>query len=138
MTTGLILVILVAASFFAAHFAFERLARRFLIVSGAEYLALGILLGPQVSGILTPGLLESLSPFPLLALGWMGTIIGMRLYLPALVEVPAVTYRMALTESAITFTVVAALLLLAFMWLFDIASTVALPALRWTRCRTTT
>lgn len=128
MTTGLTLVILVAAAFFAAHFASERLARRFLIVSGAEYLALGILLGPQVTGILTPGLLESLSPFPLLALGWIGVITGARFNLQELVKVPAVTYQAALLESALTFTTVTALLLLALSWAFDTSMSVAAPA----------
>ena len=54
MSEGLILVLVVAASYLAARVAFEWLARRYLIVSGAEYLLLGILLGPQVSRILSP------------------------------------------------------------------------------------
>ncbi|MGI8619550.1 MAG: hypothetical protein ACR2L6_10770 [Gemmatimonadaceae bacterium] len=95
MSSGLILVLLVASAFVAAHFAFERLGKRFLIVSGAEYLALGILLGPQVSGIFTPALLDSLAAFPALALGWMGAIIGMRFYLPELIKIPGATYRVA-------------------------------------------
>jgi hypothetical protein len=128
VTTGLTLVILVAAAFFAAHFASERLARRFLIVSGAEYLALGILLGPQVAGILTPGLLESLAPFPLLALGWIGVITGTRFNLQELVKVPAVTYQAALFESMLTFTTVTALLLIALSLAFDTSMSVAAPA----------
>ncbi len=128
MTTGLTLVILVAAAFFAAHFASERLARRFLIVSGAEYLALGIVLGPQVTGILNPALLESLAPFPLLALGWIGVITGTRFNLQELVKIPAVTYQVALLESVLTFTTVTALLLLALSWGFDTSVSVAAPA----------
>lgn len=127
MSSGLILILLVASSFVAAHFAFERLGKRYLIVSGAEYLALGILLGPQVSGIFTPALLDSLAAFPALALGWMGAIVGMRFYLPELVRIPAFTYRIALTESLLTVAVVFALEAVAFMWLFDISLLLATP-----------
>lgn len=128
MSSGLILVLLVASAFVAAHFAFERLGKRFLIVSGAEYLALGILLGPQVSGIFTPELLDSLAAFPALALGWMGAIIGMRFYLPVLVRIPGFTYRIALTESLLTLAVVFVIEAVAFMWLFDISLVLAAPA----------
>lgn len=127
MSSGLILVLLVASAFVAAHFAFERLGKRFLIVSGAEYLALGILLGPQISGIFTPALLDSLAAFPALALGWMGAIIGMRLYLPALIRISGFTYRIALAESLLTVAVVFALEAFAFMWLFDISLLLATP-----------
>lgn len=127
MSSGLILVLLVASAFVAAHFAFERLGKRYLIVSGAEYLALGILLGPQVSGIFTPALLDSLAAFPALALGWMGAIVGMRFYLPELVRIPGFTYRIALTESLLTVAVVFALEAVAFMWLFDISLLLAAP-----------
>ena len=128
MTTGLTLLVLVAAAFFAAHFASDRLAKRFLIVSGAEYLALGILLGPQATGILTPGLLESLAPFPLLALGWIGVITGTRFNLQEMVNVSAVTYQVAMLESTLTFTTVTALLLFALSWSFDTSLSVAGPA----------
>lgn len=128
MSSGLILVLLVASAFVAAHFAFERLGKRYLIVSGAEYLALGILLGPQVSGIFTPDLLDSLAAFPALALGWMGAIIGMRFHLPAMIVVPGFIYRIALVESILTIVVVFALEAFAFMWLFDISLFVATPA----------
>ena len=128
MSSGLILVLLVASAFVAAHYAFDRLGKRFLIVSGAEYLALGILLGPQVSGIFTPALLDSLAAFPALALGWMGAIIGMRFHLPELVKIPGVTYRIALSESLLTVILVFALEAVAFMLLFDISLQLAAPA----------
>src|SRR5688500_16806246 len=128
MSSGLILVLLVASAFVAAHFAFERLGKRYLIVSGAEYLALGILLGPQVSGIFTPALLDSLAAFPALALGWMGAIIGMRFFLPELVRIPGFTYRIALTEPLLTVAVVVALEAFAFMCLFHISLLLVTPA----------
>ena len=110
MSEGLILVLVVAASYLAARVAFEWLAKRFLIVSGAEYLLLGILLGPQVSGILSPDAVESFAPITSLGLGWMGALIGAQLVLPRMVRTAAVLYRVALAESLLTFAFAAALM----------------------------
>ena len=110
MSEGLILVLVVAASYLAARVAFEWLARRFLIVSGAEYLLLGILLGPQVSGILSPAAVESFAPITSLGLGWMGALIGAQLVLPRMIRTAAVLYRVALAESLLTFAFTAALM----------------------------
>ncbi|MGI9089539.1 MAG: hypothetical protein ACR2GG_00390 [Gemmatimonadaceae bacterium] len=119
MSPALTLVILVAGAYLAARVAFEWLGRRFLIVSGAEYVLLGILLGPQVSGLLGRTVLQSFEPITTLALGWMGAIIGTRFYLAELVAVPGITYRLAFVESLLTLLTVfgvemAAMTLLGF------------------------
>lgn len=120
MSAGLILVLVVAAAYLAGRVAFEWLARRLLIVSGAEYLLLGILLGPQVSGLLDLALIQSFAPLTLLALGWMGAIIGVRFYLPELVAVPGLHFRLAFVESLLTLVVVAVLETYLMSWLFDL------------------
>lgn len=109
MPDGLILVIVVAASYLAARLAFDWLASRFIVVSGAEYLLLGILLGPQVSGLVSPETVDSFAPLVSLALGWMGALFGSRLLLPALVRTPSATLRVAFVESVLTLAVVAGL-----------------------------
>lgn len=119
MSPALTLVILVAGAYLAARVAFEWLGRRFLIVSGAEYVLLGILLGPQLSGLLGKNVLQSFEPITTLALGWMGAIIGTRFNLAELVAVPGITYRLAFVESLLTLLTVfgvemAALTLLGF------------------------
>jgi hypothetical protein len=53
MSGEFLLVLIVAGSYLAAHWAFEWLGHRYMLVSGAEYLLLGILLGPQVSACCT-------------------------------------------------------------------------------------
>jgi hypothetical protein len=118
--SGLILVLIVAAAYLAGRVAFDWLARRLLIVSGAEYLLLGILLGPQVLGVLDLPMVQGFAPVTLLALGWMGAIIGMRLYLPELVGVPGIVFRLAFVESLLTLAVVAGVGTLAMSWLFDL------------------
>lgn len=102
MNQALFLVAVVAVSYLAAHVVFDRLARRFTIVSGAEYLLLGIVLGPQATGILTPQVVDSFSPLVTLGLGWIGALTGCQLLLRGMVRIPAALYRVALAESAIT------------------------------------
>ncbi|MFL5561980.1 MAG: hypothetical protein ACJ79K_10935 [Gemmatimonadaceae bacterium] len=121
MSEGLILVLVVAASYLAARVAFEWLARRYVIVSGAEYLLLGILLGPQVSGVLSPEAVESFAPITSLGLGWMGALIGAQLVLPRMVRTPAVLYRVALVESCLTFVFTSAVMAAGIYGTFDIA-----------------
>jgi Kef-type K+ transport system membrane component KefB len=99
MRESLFLLLVVALSYLAAHVIFERLARRFGLVSGAEYLVLGLVLGPQVSGLMPPHAVESFSPLVTLGLGWMGALVGTQLVLPRLVRIPAVRYRVAFGEA---------------------------------------
>lgn len=130
MSPALALVLLVVGAWLAAHVAFDWLARRLVIVSGAEYLVLGILLGPQVSGMLSPTFLQSVNPSTALALGWMGAIVGSRFVLERMVRVPAMLYRIAFAESLITFWVVAGLELFLLRWLFGLPTERALgPAI---------
>ena len=119
MTTGLVFVLVVAAAYLAGRVAFEWLARRLLIVSGAEYLLLGILLGPQASNLLDIGMVQSFAPILLLALGWMGAIIGVRLHIPTLVHVPGGFFQLAFVESLITFGVVTGIETLVLSWMLD-------------------
>jgi hypothetical protein len=128
MSEGLILVLVVAASYLAARVAFEWLARRYVIVSGAEYLLLGILLGPQVSRILSPDAVESFAPITSLGLGWMGALIGAQLVLPRMVRTSAVLYRVALVESCLTFAFTSALMAAGLYGLFDVGVRTAVVA----------
>jgi Kef-type K+ transport system membrane component KefB len=106
LTAGLILTIAVALAYLAAHGAFDWLARRFLIVSGAEYLILGLLLGPYGAGVLSVEMLDGFAPLTTLALGWIGAIVGFQFFLPGLVRIPALLYRLAFAEALTTFAVV--------------------------------
>ena len=126
MSTSLLLVVLVAVAYGAAHLAFQWLGRRLLIVSGAEYLLLGILLGPSVSGLVSAESLRAFLPFMTLALGWMGAMVGMRLYLPGMVRLRGVFYRVAFAQSMITLVGVTAAALLVFVGIFGVTADYAL------------
>lgn len=130
MSAALSLILIVAAAYLAAHVLFEWLARRYRIVSGAEYVILGILLGPQVSGFMSSDVVASFAPIMTLALGWTGAALGMNFYLPRLIKVPGATYTIAVIEAAITFLFVSLVMLVAFSLAFDLSfEKVILPAL---------
>ncbi len=98
----MLLVLLVVLGYLAARFAVDWLARHALVVSGAEYLVLGLLLGPRGTGLLGADALEGLKPFFTLALGWMGASVGFRFWLPVLTRTPGMLYRLAFVESLLT------------------------------------
>lgn len=129
MSATLILIIVVAGAYLAAHLAFEWLARRFSIVSGAEYLLLGILLGPEVSGLISPSVVGAFGPFITLALGWIGALVGAQFYLPGLRRVPLVHFRVAFMEAFVSLAIVAGIMLAAMAWLFSLTvAEAAVPA----------
>lgn len=129
MSTTLILILVVAGAYLAAHVAFEWLARRFSIISGAEYLLLGILLGPQVAGLMSPNVVGAFGPFITLALGWIGALVGAQFYLPGLSRIPALHFLVAFTEAVLSFVVVAGAMVGVMIWWFPLTLTeAAIPA----------
>lgn len=126
MTDALILVVIVAGSYLAARWAFDWLAEKFFVVSGVEYLLLGILLGPQVSGVLSRDTIDSFAPIISLGLGWMGASIGSEFVIAALVRTPARQYRVALAESLLTLVFISGVMTVAIQWLFALPTRFAM------------
>jgi Kef-type K+ transport system membrane component KefB len=130
MTTPLLLILVAAMAFLATHVAYEWLAKRLLIVSGAEYLVLGVLLGPHVTGLFSPAALEAFQPLVVLGIGWMGITTGMPVRLTQLVRIPAVAYRLSLVESVVTLALVSIGAASAFAYGFQLDQASALvPAI---------
>lgn len=130
MSTTLILILVIAGAYLAAHVAFEWLARRFSIISGAEYLLLGILLGPEVSGLISVSVVGEFAPFITLALGWIGAVVGAQFYFPTLSRMPGVSFRVAFIEALLSLTGVSAAMGAVLLWLFPITITqAAVPAI---------
>lgn len=111
MSSGLLLLLLVGLAFIAAHVVSDWVARKFVMVSGAEYLAIGLLLGPSVFGVLTVDQLDAFAPVTLLTLGFLGLALGMRCHLPTLVQVPGQAWRLAFAQAFLTLITVAAAIL---------------------------
>ena len=76
METTLLLVALVVFAF-AVSRVLARFASRFFVVSGVEYIVLGLLLGP-VTSVLGPSALAELELLIAMLLGLLGMILGLR------------------------------------------------------------
>lgn len=78
MTTPLILIGLIAVSFALARW-MKRYTERFVVLSGAEYMLLGVLLGPQVPPrLLTLEAVHVIQPLLALLVGLLGFLVGLR------------------------------------------------------------
>jgi hypothetical protein len=93
LATVVVLVLVVGVAYVLAHNVVERLQRRFLIVSGAEYLLLGVLLG---SGLLNiPAFQDTTGILPIIALaaGWVGLLRGTDFDFASLQKLDPATWR---------------------------------------------
>ncbi len=79
MSTTITLVVVVAFSFVIGEFIQRLATRRGLLLSGAEYLIVGVLVGPLVSGIVSTDSLMVIEPAMWLLIGLIGFRMGLRL-----------------------------------------------------------
>ncbi len=91
--TVVLLVIVIGAAYVLAHNVVERLERRFLVVSGAEYLLLGFLLGPAFPAIHAFDNVTGLLPIIALAAGWVGLLRGTDFDFASLQKLDPATWR---------------------------------------------
>jgi len=91
--TIVLLVVLIGAAYVLAHNVVERLQRRFLVVSGAEYLLLGLLLGPAFPAIHALDDVTGLLPIIALAAGWVGLLRGTDFDFASLQKLDPATWR---------------------------------------------
>ncbi|HET6598910.1 MAG TPA: hypothetical protein VFG60_03015 [Burkholderiaceae bacterium] len=126
MTATLVLVLVIALAYLATHVLYDWVAKRYKIVSGAEYLVLGYLLGPQVSGIFDAQVLQGFAPLTTLTLGWVGVLVGMQFHLPRLIKVPGQAWRIAFGEALLTLSLVAGVMTWLFSAFYALPTRVAL------------
>src|SRR5512134_2726179 len=129
MQTTIAALAVLAVGYLLSHLLFDRLRLRFGYVGAAEYVLLGVLLGPA-TGVLSEDVVRDLTPLVSLALGWVGMTVGTYFRLPAMALLPGAHVRIAFAEAAATFGLAAGLLfaLLHFAAGYDL-STAAIPAL---------
>jgi hypothetical protein len=111
MQTTLAALAVVTVGYILAYLVFDRLRDRFGYVGGAEYVIIGFLLGPRVSGLLGAEQVQDLTPIVSLALGWLGMRLGTYFRLAGMATIRSTHLRIAFTEAITTFgTALAALL----------------------------
>jgi len=91
--TVVVLVVVIGAAYVLAHSVVERLQRRFLVVSGAEYLLLGVLLGPTFPAIGVFDNITGIVPIIALAAGWVGLLRGTDFDFASLQKLDPATWR---------------------------------------------
>ncbi|HEX7337717.1 MAG TPA: hypothetical protein VF252_10965 [Gemmatimonadales bacterium] len=103
MQTTLTALAVIAVGYILAYLVFDRLRDRFGYVGGAEYVVIGFLLGPRVTGLLGAGQVQDLTPIVSLALGWLGMLLGTYFRLPTMALINADHLRVAFAEALTTF-----------------------------------
>lgn len=114
MQTTLTALAVIAVGYILAYLVFDRLRDRFGYVGGAEYVVIGFLLGPRVTGLLGAGQVQDLTPIVSLALGWLGMLLGTYFRLPTMALINAAHLRIAFAEALTTFGCALAALLAVF------------------------
>ena len=89
----------ISAAYVFAHYVVDKLQQRFLVIAGAEYLLLGVLLGPLVAGVLRD--LPSVFPVIALAAGWIGLLRGMEFEFGSFVTRPQGTMRIVILHHGV-------------------------------------
>ena len=108
MQNVLLLVALVTVAYVLAHRVVGKLERQFLVSNGAEYILIGLLLGPAMpwSPAIDEATVETLNPIIMLAIGWIGLIYGMQANLRTLVTKDDGSAGLAFWEWGVTGLVV--------------------------------
>ena len=106
MNEELLVVVLlgmVGTAYLLTHFVVEWIQKRFLLITGVEYILLGVLLGPAVvPEINVLADLQGLSPIIAFAAGWVGFLYGMELDLKSIMSVPDRSGRVAIFDTVVT------------------------------------
>lgn len=76
MNEVLLLTVLLAAAYFGSLLAEGRAIRGFGLPSGAEWLMLGVVLGPHVLGVFQASVIRDLEPLVVVGLGWTALVLG--------------------------------------------------------------
>src|SRR5918997_5071755 len=114
MQTTLAALAVIAVGYILAYLVFDRLRDRFGYVGGAEYVIIGFLLGPRMTGLLGAEEVQDLTPIVSLALGWLGMLLGTYFRLPTLAIIRGDHLRIAFAEALTTTGCALALLLGVF------------------------
>jgi hypothetical protein len=124
--TVVVLVIVIGVAYVV-----ERLQRRFLVVSGAEYLLLGFLLGPAFPSIGAFDDVTGLLPIIALAAGWVGLLRGTDFDFASLQKLDPATWRVVLLHHLLPGVIVgfsAHYFFTASGWVFTTSRDAALSA----------
>ena len=119
----LVLFAVVGTAYVVAHVFLERIQRRFGLVSGVEYILLGVLVGPALQ-LLDAETLSKFTPALVLGTGSLGLITGLSLNFKRFKGVDLEALRVTLWISMVTLLVMIALPLCLLYLFTDTATTI--------------
>jgi Kef-type K+ transport system membrane component KefB len=114
MLTIIQLIFILALGYLSAHFLIGKLQSKFFFISGIEYIILGVLIGPHVTNIMTPDVVNQLSPVMSLSLGSLGLLYGLQLRFRELGRGDSESYRLTFIEVLVTFLLISGAFALLF------------------------
>ncbi len=100
------LITLLVLGYLGTHFVAERVRRRFHVVARVEFLLLGVVVGPQVAGIMRAEDLIQMEPVVAVAIGAIGLLLGLRFRFERLILHHAQSLQLAFFTVAATVLVV--------------------------------
>ncbi|HHM24398.1 MAG TPA: hypothetical protein ENJ23_05075 [Bacteroidetes bacterium] len=114
MSATYLFVIILSAGYVGSRFIFSRIRVtgkvRHLFLMGGEYILIGVLLGPSVSGIISREMILQLSPVIMVGIGWLGVLLGNQLAWRNLHRFSAEMHLLLLAENLIFFPLMGLLL----------------------------
>ena len=93
------LLLFISLAYLLARVVVVQVEKRFLVISGVEYIGLGILVGPALHILPVFEVLTEALPIIALAVGWFGLLRGMELRTAALRLAPRGTRRLAMGDN---------------------------------------
>lgn len=124
------LLAILVLGYLSAHYLIGRLQTRYFILSGVEYILLGVLVGPHVTGVMTPAVVNQLSPIMSLSIGSLGLLYGLQIRFRHLFTQSGEAVRLAFVEVLVTLALVAGAFAGIFWWMAEegVAASAWVPA----------
>ena len=104
----LVLLAVISVAYLITHLFLERLQKRFGLVSGVEYIILGVIIGPAL-GVLDPTTLSKFTPAVVLGTGSLGLFTGLNMNFRRFSGIDYEALRVALWISFVTVSIVVVL-----------------------------
>jgi hypothetical protein len=123
METVILVLLLVLVSYILGERVFRvhrlHLESILFLAYGAEFVLIGILLGPYALGFLSAEVIDRMEPLINIALGWIGLMFGFQFRFKDLKLLPPSNYLVAGIESLTTFVFVLAVMVVAMFWILS-------------------
>lgn len=128
----LAIVIIITVSILGARLTFldRRLSMGFrsILLTGTEYIFIGVLLGGMGLDILDDKALEQMEPFLVFGLCWIGFLFGLQFKVQQIKKLPGFYFTISAGQALVTFLFISVSMYFAFRYYLDLPETVLLMA----------